>query len=388
MQEVRRNFRDVWEHCIDGSDDVADVSLAAFVLQHASKSGSSSVGYIGIPSNAELRALNSLVPSQASLVIAVPDLSGKPRIHVNALIHQLEQEGYESRIRLADLTLPGRWPRLLLALAATDIGVVSLDARWASNEPEFWLNLGSFARTSESVFCVRGALDFEHPDVAIAFFRSMPADSGIEVIAATCTAIWFAQSGPTAATLREMLRTSGMFTNPSVCGDVQADAPVVACGSRMTALITLGDEGQFPRAVYTVSEETGRAGLEFVEGWSSPEADGCWTDGDAATVMVTLPSADRAAKRLFFTGNAWVPPNAKTQVIEFGVGTSPTKWHKMSFVPEEIKTIEMQLPTTDKATNRSILQIKVDKPGSPSNFGDTDQRMLGFKLRALTLFTS
>jgi hypothetical protein len=64
------------------------------------------------------------------------------------------------------------------------------------------------------------------------------------------------------------------------------------------------------------------------------------------------------------------------------------KWVEQRF--EEgggIKTVYLDVKKSDTVDNSITLHVKVQKPGRPADFGEPDFRVLGFKFRALSLFT-
>jgi len=378
----KSNFRNVCGGFGRGVHGVGDIRIAGFMLQHGFADGPVSVATVGMPSRVELLAFNALVDPSASFVVLGTDPSPEYRSRLNELTNILDQERFPIRTQIADLALPGRWARLLPALSPMPVGILGLDANWALSEPKFWENLHGFVAESSAVVYVRGALDFKAPDHSVAFLRSMPADCELVMFAATPNSLWFAPSADTAVALRSKLRSSGLFGT-----DRSAEAPdqtVIVDNDWSPNMVD--EAGRFPRKLYLSVQEQPE-GIEFGSGWAAPESDGRWTDGDKS-VMIITPPEDVAAITLAITGNGWVPPTDELQWVDFGVGKDPKKWARLEFADGgEIKTIDVRLSPDDVTGDSIILQLKIRAPGRPSDYGEPDSRVLGFKLRAVSLFT-
>ena len=378
----KKNFWNVWDGVREGADALADIRLAGFILQHFFTTEPVSVASIGTPSRAEFLALNALVGPTASYVVLGTDPSAEYRSRLNELNNLLAHDGYETHTQIADLALPGRWPKLLPALAIRNVGILGLDARWAVTEPSFPDTLRDFVRATEAVVYVRGALDYKHPDISVRFLRSIPAGSGMDVVAATPSSLWLAPAGA-APVLREMLNSSGLFGADDTKSAL--DAPIVLENDWLEGLVS--QDGLLPRKLYSGSRDEA-SGLEFGPGWASAETDGRWTDGSEATATITLPPGAPGAKAITISGNGWVPPDDPTQLVKLGVGRNPKSWTELHFANgADIKSVHIELTPADVANNSIALHVKVKKPGRPSDYGAPDSRVLGFKFRELGLFT-
>jgi hypothetical protein len=144
--------------------------------------------------------------------------------------------------------------------------------------------------------------------------------------------------------------------------------------------------GKFPRTKYHIDHDLG-SGVDFGPGWSSIEPDGCWTDGAEARISVTVQGAATNLKSIYVVGNPWMPPDGSEQIIEFSIGRDPSSWSELRFAREEIAGKHLDIPETDAATVTIVLNLRVARPGRPSDQGGEDSRLLGFKLRSLSLFT-
>jgi hypothetical protein len=205
----------------------------------------------------------------------------------------------------------------------------------------------------------------------------MPSDQDIHVIASTRGAVWLA-AGAFATQVRKSLRDSGLFG----AGGVESQSPVIVNNDVSASLID--QHGHVPAVVYRVTEhETGA--LEFGRGWSSREADGCWTDGEEAVVSVAFRGGHLPTS-LSIEGNPWMPPDSQQQVVEIGVGQDPLTWSTLSFWQEEIASVSLALQPGDWVAGKMTLHVRAQHPGRPSDHGGDDQRLLGFKLRSLGLF--
>jgi hypothetical protein len=384
--EVKKRFSDIWNE-LEGReiDGLGDIKLAAFILQHWFTAEPVSAAWIGTPDLSEFLAVSALVEPSASVVVLGTDLSPEYRSRLNDLADLLGRYGLPAQVQIADLTLRGRWSKLLPALSAKHVGVLGVDARWTLSEPLFWNELGNLVRESRSVLYIRGALDFRQPDVSIRLLRSMGADAGVTPIAATPSSLWFAPEGDAAA-LAEALQSCSLF-EPCAHAEDAADGLVTSIAYNDWTPYFIGGEGRVIRKLYQCNQGP-ELGIEFGSGWFDAEPDGRWTDGEEAAATLTLPRGVATASGLTVRGNAWVSPGGEPQRIGFGVGVSPKKWTELEFDDNaEIKTCELQLEPSDAGQGEITLQIKVAAPSRPSDFGEPDSRMLGFKLRTFSLLT-
>lgn len=383
MPEIK-NFRHVWSRLRGSLHEVADIRLEAFITQHCLPQPYC-VASIGIPSEHEFLALNSLVDPSASFVLLASEPSDQSRAKVKELTDLAVQGGFESRTQIADLTLPGRWAQLLPALAIKNVGVLRIEARWALKEPSFWENLRSFVTATGSVVCIRGALDCTRADLSLGFLRSVPAKCPVDLIASTRTSLWFAPAGDAARLLRETLRSSGIAEPAALEPDTADPCAFV----ENTWVADWPDrDGRVPLTIFNVNNPH-QLGIDYVTGWSSPESDGRWTDGDVAMVKVTPPAGAPTARRIAIMGNAWIPrSDDPCQIIRVGIGHEPAKWVEQRFEEGDgIKTVYLDVKKSDTIDNSITLHVKVQKPGRPADFGEPDFRVLGFKFRALAVFT-
>jgi len=380
-----KTLRHVRERYGPAVDELDDVGLAGFIVQNWFTKEPVSVASIGAPSEPEFLGLNSLVDRSASVVVLGVDRSPGNHERIGELSGLAEREGFEVRTQSADLTLPGRWPQLLPALAARSVGILGVDAAWAASELKFWDNLRSFARPSGALVYIRGALDFRHADLTVRLLRGIPAAADIQLIASTRRSLWFA-SGDGAPGLRAVIRASGIFQPPSIAGaePPAPDAPVVV--EESWEADSLDVEGRFP-LLFVRGGRPG-AGARFGPGWSSGEPDGRWTEGAEATFTITPGGEPPGAARLAVSGNGWIPPGDGPQVVQVGLGPRPKRWTELSFAnPSEIKAAVFDLAGSDFVDGALDIRVKVRKPGRPSDHGEPDSRTLGFKLRTIGLFT-
>jgi hypothetical protein len=199
------------------------------------------------------------------------------------------------------------------------------------------------------------------------------------VVASTRGAAWFA-AGPFAARARAAIAQSGLF---GVSNDEDPDAVVIVDSDLGEALIDL--MGRVPTRLYRIGKD-GTTGIAFGRGWSSQESDGCWTDGEEARISVSH-AAGQLPSSLSIEGNPWMPRDGQQQVVEFAVGHTPSAWSALSFWQEEIASVTVPLQPQDWAGGELLLHVRAQRPGRPSEHGGDDQRLLGFKLRSLSLFT-
>lgn len=384
--EDKKSFLSLWNELGDrGSDVLGDVKLAAFILQHWFASEPVSAAWIGMPDVSEFVAVGSLMGAGASAVILGTDTAADYRSRINVLSGLFTSNRFPAQPVTADLAVGGRWSRLLSALSAKRIGVVSVDARWALSDPLFWGEVSDLMRDSGSILRLRGVLDFRTPHVGIEVIRAMKADAGTALIAATPASLWFAPEGDAAA-LAEALGSSSLFEpGDKPARDAGGLAMTVAYNDWTPYFVSSGS--RIIRKLYRC-QAGNEPDIAFGAGWSNPEPDGRWTDGEEASVTLMLPANGAAARGLSVRGNAWVPPAEGPQRIGFAVGLSPTEWREFEFDDNgEIKTCDLDLEQSDSGRDEITLHIRAGAPGRPSDFGEPDSRLLGFKLRTISLFT-
>jgi hypothetical protein len=381
-----RTFRDLLDMFGEDRDAVGDISLAGFLLDHGFLSRDTSVGLIGASSRLEVMALNALVSPGASLVALGLTKLMDQHTYLTDLVGQLEGGGFELRLQLADLTLPGRWPTILAAMARTDIGILGIDAHWAATEQDFWTILQKYMQTGHSLVYLRNMLGFRHPEFCLPFIRSMPSDCALDVVAATPTSVWFASDAATGATTRELLHSSGLFTRPYPATlSLSADSPCIVEHESVLSLID--SQGCFPFK-FRSAQSPMVDGLIYATGWSNVEADGCWTVAEEAIIKLDIVKCAAALTSISITGNSWIPPTVTTQIVAIGIGREPREWTEMAFNdPEEISTTIIDLADIIYDDSPTLtINVRVRSPGRPSDYGGSDTRLLGFKFRSLAVF--
>jgi hypothetical protein len=379
----QKSFLDLWLSLNALSpSELGDIKLAGFLLQHWFTPEIVSVASVGLPSKVEFLALNSLVDESSSFAILNTDpFSPGSHTRISELSDIARQESYSIRFLITDMTLPARWTQLLSVLTPNPIGILRLDAAWALSDPQFWSNLGELLRKSNAVVCIRGLLDFHHADVAVRLLASAVGGDALEVIAATPTSVWLGLSNHVDS-LRELLRSSCLFGQ-----DVVTDKkdPVVVLNTWMPNVVD--DGGRFVRKLFGGAAGSSD-GIEFAIGWAAPEPDGRWSDGPEAIATVSLPPGVATARRLTVTGNGWVAPSNAAQRVEFFVGTPSTCRTELRFDHgSEIKSAVLELTPGDVVDSRINVNIRISNPSRPCDYGEPDSRVLGFKFRALGLFT-
>src|ERR1700722_4191829 len=206
-----RNFSRVVDMLLEDGNTTGEISLAAFLIEHAFVDRTPSIGAIGSLPLSEALAFNSLVSQEATFVVlGYGSLDGKRGTSAD-LARQIERCEFEVHAQFADLTLPGRWPQILTAMARTRVGILAIDANWGSVQPDFWKSLQQF-KSGESIIFIRGLLDYRNAQALLPLLSSMPAKWEQNLIAMTPNSIWFASSAESAAIVRQVLRESGLFS--------------------------------------------------------------------------------------------------------------------------------------------------------------------------------
>jgi hypothetical protein len=151
-------------------------------------------------------------------------------------------------------------------------------------------------------------------------------------------------------------------------------------------LDVVDEEGRIPRLVRT-SNATAEDDLEFVSGWSKREVGGCRTTAEDAILRLRLPPMSGKLQSVIITGNAWLPPDGNEQVVSIGLGLDPRSWVEMVCTDEDtILEYRAELPT-DAASERDLLvNLWIKHARRPSDYGEADDRLLGYKFRSLRVF--
>jgi hypothetical protein len=381
------NFHSAANLFLPDCSTTGEISLAGYLLQHGLTRRDASVGSVGLLPRAEALALNALVLPEATFVVLGNGSLMDGQGYSAELINDYKAYGFDIRTQFADLTLPGRWPQLLTAIARTPVGIVGIDAHVASAQSNFWTTLQQFMQDGEPLVYIRNILDFRSTRALLPLIRTMPVLWDQNVVAATPNSIWFASDAKRAASVRQMLRRSGVFTEDDTTLQIDsADAPVVSHNER--SLNFVDGAGRFPLSVYFTNSKFPSA-VDYKSGWSRPEPDGCWTEGQEAVIKLRLP--DAMVHTPFFvkvSGNSWLAPDQGKQVLEVGIGDEPQEWTEVMFDdPEKVLTITLNCEKMKHDTSELVIHFRVSNPGRPSDYGGQDQRLLGFKCRVISLFT-
>ena len=377
-----KTIRDALDTISEDHATAGDISLAAFLVAYGFPGRQVSAGSIGAIGRSEALALNAMLAPQATLVALTGDPLSSQREQIADIVEQIKAGGFPLRLQFADLTLPGRWPHLLSAMAHTEIGLLGIDARWAAKDRNFWPTLQSLMKTSPMLVYIRNLFDIHQPAVPLSLIRAMPVDCALEVVATTPRSIWFAADAAQGNEMRDLLHASGLFPQAASAGS--AAGPVVVLDEQ--ALQLLDADGRLPCMVVHANQASGDA-LDYTSGWSEAESDGCWTAGPEATVRLLLPPGAGKPIALAVTGNPWIPPNVRNQVVSIGVGNAPTEWKDLLFTdPESILTTVLDLKDMPADGSGLIVRMKVQSPGRPSDFGSSDTRLLGFKMRSIAIY--
>jgi hypothetical protein len=382
-----RTFRDAVKLFLGEGDTSGEISLAGFLAEHGFVDPSPSLGSIGSLPRSEALALNALVSPEATFVLLECESPAGQRSHAAELISEIEALGFEVRSQFADLTLPGRWPQILTAMARTNVGIVGIDAKWASSEPNFWTTLQQFLKSGKSLVFIRHLLDFRNTQFLLPLIRSMPAHWEQNVIATTPKSIWFASDAESGSNMRHILRVSGLFPEDNTdLGVDRPDRPVIVCNENSLKMIDV--TGRFPRVVY-LTNNAHRTGIDYKSGWSNPESDGCWTTDHDSVIKLGLPSSmSRTPIAISVSGNSWIAPDKTEQILELGLGNEPAQWIETSFSDsDEILTTAVDCANVKRDSSEIVIRFHVHTPGRPCDYGGTDTRLLGFKCRSISVFT-
>jgi len=150
----------------------------------------------------------------------------------------------------------------------------------------------------------------------------------------------------------------------------------------------LDAHGSVPCAVF-FTNDVHHSGIDYLSGWSVPESDGCWTTNQDSVIKLRMPSTvSRAPISVSVSGNSLIPPDKKEQILEIGLGNEPAEWIETSFFDsDEIATITADCSEPNGDSTSLIIRFRVRSPSRPSDYGGTDNRLLGFKCRSISVFT-
>ncbi len=113
----------------------------------------------------------------------------------------------------------------------------------------------------------------------------------------------------------------------------------------------------------------------LLEGWSTPESNGVWTDGRAAHLVLGLPSAHDTRLSVRLHGYVVEPTGALQDVTVEAGGAKVGRWH----LPTGPATLVV--PLAASPGREAALTVLIGRPVQPSRGGDP--RALGFYLQTL-----
>jgi hypothetical protein len=380
------NFFDAISLFLGNTNTSGEISLAGYLAEHGFVDRNISMGSVGSISLAEALAFNALVSRESTFVVLGYGSLAGGRNYSAELISEIEAHGFDVRTQFADLTIPGRWPQLLTAMASTNVGILGIDAHLASAQAGFWSTLQQFMKDGKSVVFIRNMLDFRNVKSLLPFIRSMPEHWERNVIATTPNSVWLASDVKSAGDIRKILRQSGLFPEDAKNPDADlADTPIVVRTER--ALQMVDSVGRFPRSAYLTNSDY-TTHVDYKSGWSRPEPDGCWTADYDAVIKLRLPPTTRTPVAITVSGNSWLAPDKKEQILEIGLGNEPTQWVEAVFHDsEEVLTTTLECDKMKFDSSDLVIRFQVTSPGRPSDHGGEDTRLLGFKCRSISVFT-
>lgn len=131
--------------------------------------------------------------------------------------------------------------------------------------------------------------------------------------------------------------------------------------------------------------------LTLLQGFSSPETWGYWTDGWHSSLRLTLP--DPPANDLLLVVHAHGYINARHPHTEATVSVNGFEVGKLAFrfseCPSEADVFEFAVPRQVCPANAAVIDFIIDQPCSPSQLGiSEDPRHLGIGLHHISLYES
>jgi hypothetical protein len=166
----------------------------------------------------------------------------------------------------------------------------------------------------------------------------------------------------------------GRSDNP--LSDVSSPSPAPASSANATA------DRSYHYGTKITFGVSGNAALYKVSGWSSPEAESTWTEGQSAKLAFTVPPANNPITFKAVVSGFVKPPDLPSQPVTVLInGQQVAQWDIAAK-----GVAQMDIPAQFTQNGRLELEFRLPKATSPSALGmSIDQRILGMCFYELEL---
>ncbi|CNK32462.1 MULTISPECIES: glycosyltransferase [Yersinia] len=147
---------------------------------------------------------------------------------------------------------------------------------------------------------------------------------------------------------------------------------------RMSSL-SIGDKISFSRNPKSNSLKSDKFTLK---GWSNNETDGTWTVGKQAILGFQFDQASKNNLALSFNAFGYVPAGEAINVTVLVNDVTVAKWVVDGVASDLLAPIPLSIL---QSSHNLKVELKIDNPKSPTQFGASDWRSLGLHVRHMTL---
>ena len=168
---------------------------------------------------------------------------------------------------------------------------------------------------------------------------------------------------------------AGCDTSDNAKSDVAAQAPTATP-------VSSTDDRTYSYGTKIDFNVGGNAARYKVSGWSAPESEGTWTEGETATLSFAAPPSGGAIIFRATMSGFTKLPELPSQPVDVLVNGAPvTHWEVAAK-----GLVQMQIPANLVQGGKMVLEFKLPKAVSPASLGTSvDQRRLGLRFYDLEL---
>ncbi len=121
-------------------------------------------------------------------------------------------------------------------------------------------------------------------------------------------------------------------------------------------------------------------------GWSEPENEGTWSDGDTAIVLLNLSTTTNRDLELLVEGHAFLGVKHSAQEIEVLVNKRKLSILKYDSLSDTLRKVMIPMELVNEKKGRLLIQFKFKNPKSPAELGlSNDSRRLGLMITSMQL---
>jgi len=173
-----------------------------------------------------------------------------------------------------------------------------------------------------------------------------------------------------------LLVVAGCGRSDNALSDASSPSPVPASSANATT------DRSYRYGAKITFTASGNAGLYKVSGWSAPEADHTWTEGQSAKLAFTISPASNPITFKALVSGFVKPPELPSQPVTVMInGQQFAQWDIAAK-----GVTQMDIPAQFIQNGRLELEFRLPKAASPSSLGmSIDQRVLGMCFYELEL---